>query len=327
MYSFEELKDIVRKTIDKSVYPEYLPELYDPISYMMNLNGKRLRPCLVLMGCNLFSEKIEVAIDPALAIEMFHNFTLMHDDIMDKAPLRRGAPTVHQKWNPNTAILSGDVMLVEAYKLMARVKPVYLEKVLDIFSRTAALVCEGQQLDMNFEKQAAVNISAYLQMIELKTAVLLGASLQIGAVTGGAAESDAGGLYGFGKNLGIAFQLQDDYLDLYGNPEKFGKRVGGDILANKKTYLLVKALELAGGKELKVLRKWMTQMESSESIQEQKVMEVRKVFDALSIPEKIKAETALFTERAFTHLNQIAVPSDRKEILRGFAENLLRREK
>ncbi|QEC53147.1 geranylgeranyl diphosphate synthase type II [Anseongella ginsenosidimutans] len=324
MYSFKELQHIVDTAIKKSVYPGYLPELYDPITYIMSLEGKRLRPCLVLMGCNLFSEDIGAAVNPALSVELFHNFTLMHDDIMDKAPLRRGAPTVHRKWNPNTAILSGDVMLVEAYKLMAKVSPGYLEKVLDIFSRTAALVCEGQQLDMNFEKQELVNIQAYLQMIELKTAVLLGASLKIGAVTGGAANHEAEELYGFGKNLGIAFQLQDDYLDLYGNPEKFGKQVGGDVLANKKTYLLIKAFELAGPEEEKTLRKWLR---PDAPRPEEKVSEVKKVFDALGIPEKIREETALFTSRAFTHLDQVAVPAEKKYILCDFAEKLLRREK
>lgn len=324
MYSFNELQDLVREAIGEYSYPAHLPELYDPISYIMNLEGKRLRPCLALMACNLFTMDISEAIKPAMSIELFHNFTLMHDDIMDKAPLRRGAPTVHQKWNPNTAILSGDVMLVEAYKLITKVKPVYLESVLDIFSHTAAMVCEGQQLDMNFEKQEAVNIPAYLQMIELKTAVLLGASLKIGAITGGAQDKDADELYGFGKNLGIAFQLQDDYLDLYGNPEKFGKQVGGDILANKKTYLLVKAFELAGKEELEILRKWLRPgiFEA-----EEKISQVRKVFDHLRIPQMIKEETALFTYRAFNHLDQVAVTEDRKQVLRDFAEKLLRREK
>lgn len=290
----------------------------------MNLPAKRLRPCLTLMGCNLFSSEVEAALKPALSVELFHNFTLMHDDIMDNAPLRRGAPTVHQKWDPNTAILSGDVMLVEAYKIMSGAKPVHLKELLDIFSTTAALVCEGQQLDMNFEKREAVSISDYLRMIELKTAVLLGAGLKIGAITGGAGPDDAEELYGFGKNLGTAFQLQDDFLDLYGNPDKFGKRIGGDVLANKKTYLLVKAFELAGADQLKVLRKWIR---PGAFEPEEKLRAVKQVFDSLGIPEIAREENKRFTRQAFTHLDQVKVPAARKHQLREFAETLLSRER
>lgn len=323
MYSFKQLQDIINAAVSERTYPD-MPGLYDPITYIMNLDGKRLRPCLVLMGCNLFSENIHEAISPALGVELFHNFTLMHDDIMDNAPLRRGAVTVHRKWDANTAILSGDVMLVEAYKLMSRVKPAHLKQILDIFSETAAQVCEGQQVDMHFERLDHVNIAGYMQMIELKTAVLLGTSLKIGAITGGAGKTEAGDLYDFGKNLGIAFQLQDDYLDVYGNPSKFGKRVGGDIISNKKTYMLIKAFELAAGRELETLDKWT---QESTFDPDEKVKEVRDIYDSLGIPEKIKAETGLFVDAAFTHLERVAAAPARKKILREFSESLLAREK
>lgn len=324
MYSFSELQAIVKQEIAQSRYPSYLPELYEPISYIMSLQGKRLRPCLTLMACNLFTEEIKEALSPALAVELFHNFTLMHDDIMDKAPLRRGAPTVHEKWDANTAILSGDVMLVEAYKMLSEVSTAHLKSVLSTFNRMAAQVCEGQQLDMNFERRGTVSLDEYLQMIELKTAVLIGASLEIGAVTGGAAARDTRELYDFGRNLGIAFQLQDDYLDLYGNPDKFGKQIGGDILANKKTYLLVTAFERAGESELQVLRKWVRPGVFDPAA---KVRAVREIVDSLGIPEKITEDTTVFTERAFTHLDRVAVGQERKLVLREFAETLLLREK
>lgn len=324
MYSFKELQEIVKGEIRDSRYPAWLPELYEPIAYIMNLEGKRLRPCLTLMSCNLFREEIEPALSAALAIELFHNFTLMHDDIMDNAPLRRGAATVHEKWDPNTAILSGDVMLVEAYKLLSQVEPAYLPLVLEIFNDMAAQVCEGQQLDMNFEKRDLVGTHEYLQMIERKTAVLLGASLKIGAVTGGASPADTQELYDFGRKLGIAFQLQDDYLDLYGNPDKFGKQIGGDILANKKTYLLVTAFELAGDRELSMLREWIR---PGTFDPEEKVNAVREIVDGLGIPEKITEDTARLTGQAFTHLERVAVEPERKEVLRDFAEWLLLREK
>src|SRR5690554_5997575 len=225
MQILSKYNQVLIESLERAVANKEPQQLYDPIRYILSLGGKRIRPALTLMVCDFLGNDFKKAIPAAMAIELFHNFTLMHDDIMDNAPLRRGAATVHEKWDPNTAILSGDVMLVEAYKLLSQVEPAYLPQVLEIFNDMAAQVCEGQQLDMNFEKRDLVGTHEYLQMIERKTAVLLGASLKIGAVTGGASPADTQELYDFGRKLGIAFQLQDDYLDLYGNPDKFGKQI------------------------------------------------------------------------------------------------------
>ncbi|MBU2045104.1 MAG: polyprenyl synthetase family protein [Bacteroidetes bacterium] len=257
MHSIQELQQIIDQAVKDTTYPSEPKELYEPISYLMALGGKRLRPAMVLMATDLFGGDIQEALAPALAVELFHNFTLMHDDIMDKAPLRRGQPTVHAKWNEAVAILSGDVMFVKAYKMMIQVKPDILSPVLEVFNQTAVGVCEGQQIDMNFERRAEVSIPEYVEMIRLKTAVLVGGALKIGALIGNASEKDAQLLYEFGENLGIAFQLQDDILDVYGDPEKFGKQVGGDIISNKKTFLLIKALELAEGETAKSLNHWL----------------------------------------------------------------------
>ncbi|MDO8994563.1 MAG: polyprenyl synthetase family protein, partial [Daejeonella sp.] len=257
MHSIEQLQNIINKAIAETKYTAKPAELYKPISYLMQLGGKRMRPVLVLVSTELFRGNVSKALDAAIGIELFHNFTLMHDDIMDKAPLRRGNPTVHVKWNESAAILSGDVMFVEAYKLMIRVDDSILRKVLDIFSDTASGVCQGQQADMNFEKRDQVSLKEYIEMIRLKTAVLLAGSMQIGALIGGAEKEQADLLYEFGENLGLAFQLQDDILDVYGDPEKFGKQVGGDILADKKTFLLIKARELANEENASELDRWL----------------------------------------------------------------------
>jgi geranylgeranyl diphosphate synthase, type II len=232
-------------------------ELYEPIQYLMQLGGKRIRPLLTLLAYNLYKDSYKSILNPAAAVEVFHNFTLMHDDIMDKAPIRRGEATVHEKWNENTAILSGDVMLVKAYEMLLDVPGDKLPTCLRLFSKTAAEVCEGQQLDMNFEASETVTEAAYLDMIRLKTAVLLGFSLRLGAVLAGADPKDAQKLYDFGVNIGIGFQLKDDLLDVYANKSLFGKQVGGDIISNKKTYLLIKALEIADGKPKADLKNWL----------------------------------------------------------------------
>jgi len=250
MQQIVQLQNSINQYISNKTYGASPVELYEPINYIMSLGGKRLRPCLLLMACDMFGGDVEQALAPALAIEVFHNFTLMHDDIMDKAPLRRGKPTVHEKWNANTAILSGDVMMVESNKLIMQVKDNILRPVLDVFNDTAVGVCEGQQIDMNFETRQDVQIDEYINMIRLKTAVLVGGALKMGALVGGADDAEGTLLYNFGEQLGIAFQLQDDILDVYGDPKKFGKQVGGDIISNKKTYLLIKALELAKGDTL-----------------------------------------------------------------------------
>lgn len=323
MHSIEQLQSIINKAIADTKYTSEPAELYEPISYLMQLGGKRMRPVLVLISTELFGGNVFKALDAAIGIELFHNFTLMHDDIMDKAPLRRGNPTVHVKWNESAAILSGDVMFVEAYKLMIKVEDSILRKVLDIFSDTASGVCQGQQADMNFEKRDDVGLEEYIEMIRLKTAVLLAGSMQIGALIGGAEQEQAGLLYEFGENLGLAFQLQDDILDVYGDPEKFGKQVGGDILADKKTFLLIKARELATGETALELDKWLN---NSDVLPENKVNAITTIYNSIGVRKLAEAEMENYVLKALNALDKIAVDKSRKELLRGFAEHLLIRE-
>ncbi|MGI4020423.1 MAG: polyprenyl synthetase family protein [Janthinobacterium lividum] len=323
MYSIQQLQNIIIEAIDCRKYPKEPAELYEPMQYMMNLGGKRLRPALLLMGCDAFGGDIYQAINPAIAIEVFHNFTLMHDDIMDNAPLRRGKTTVHEKWNSSVGILSGDAMLVEGYKLMMQVSEKVLRPVLEIFNDTAIAVCEGQQLDMNFEQLAAVKIDAYINMIRLKTAVVLGGALKIGALIAGANPQDAKLIYAFGEDLGIAFQLQDDILDVYGDPEKFGKQVGGDIISNKKTYLLIKALETADREQLQKLNYWL-QLSNFDVIK--KVSAVRDLFDQMEIREKAEQEMNWYAQRAMQSLKDLPLDESQKSQLFEFADMLLVRE-
>ena len=323
MYSIPQLQDLINKQIAESRYPATPDELYEPIRYIMSLGGKRMRPVLLLMACDLFDGSIIKALDPAVAIEVFHNFTLLHDDIMDKAPLRRGKQTVHTKWNDSVAILSGDVMLVKAYELIARVDDKILREVLGIFNNTATGVCEGQQTDMNFEALDSVTIQEYLEMIRLKTAVLLAGSLKIGALIGNASPEDAEHLYEFGENLGLAFQLQDDLLDVYGNPEKFGKQVGGDILSNKKTFLLIKALELAENLEEEELHYWLNEENPDP---ETKVRSVTDIYNRLGVRQLADEQMNEFAEKALSALEKVNTGDDKKKALRHFAEELLVRE-
>ena len=324
MHSIQDLQQIIEKAVKETNYPAEPKELYEPISYLMSLGGKRLRPALVLMATDLFNGDINESLSPALAVELFHNFTLMHDDIMDKAPLRRGKPTVHAKWNEAVAILSGDVMFVKAYQLMIKVKPQILSQVLEIFNKTATGVCEGQQIDMNFENRDQVTIPEYIEMIRLKTAVLLGGALKIGALIGEATETDAQHLYNFGENLGIAFQLQDDILDVYGDPEKFGKQVGGDIISNKKTYLLIKALELAKGKNLIELNHLLS-LKTFNS--EEKVIAVRTIYDRIGIRELSDKVMQAYANKALKEFGLIKVKEENKEVLMEFAKMLVGRDK
>ena len=324
MHSIQDLQQIIEKAVKETNYPAEPKELYEPISYLMSLGGKRLRPALVLMATDLFNGDINEALSPALAVELFHNFTLMHDDIMDKAPLRRGKPTVHAKWNEAVAILSGDVMFVKAYQLMIKVKPQILSQVLEIFNQTATGVCEGQQIDMNFENRKQVSIPEYIEMIRLKTAVLLGGALKIGALIGEASENDAQHLYNFGENLGIAFQLQDDILDVYGDPEKFGKQVGGDIISNKKTYLLIKALELAKDENLIELNHWLS-LKTFNS--EEKVIAVRGIYDKIGIKALSDQTMQAYATKALLEFKLIKVDEENKKVLTEFAEILVGRDK
>lgn len=323
MKKLEELQEIISAAVDKLAFPLHPAELYEPIKYILSLGGKRMRPALLLMACDLFDGDINLAISPALAIEVFHNFTLMHDDIMDKAPLRRGKTTVHERWNQNVAILSGDVMLIEGYKLMMQVPDHLLRQILDIFNNTAVAVCEGQQLDMEFEERQDVTIDQYIEMIRLKTAVVLGSGLKIGSLIGGADVNDADLLCQFGEYLGIAFQLQDDILDVYGDPEKFGKQVGGDIISNKKTYLLIKAQEAARDDPGQKLEDWLAAKSFNN---EEKVTAVTQIYDQLDVRQSAEDEMQYYTEKAFKALDAINLPEDRKQYLRDFADGLLVRE-
>ena len=322
MHSIEQLQYLVNKAIADTKYTEQPAELYEPISYLMQLGGKRMRPVLVLIATEMFDGNVFKALDAAIGIELFHNFTLMHDDIMDKAPLRRGKPTVHAKWNESAAILSGDVMFVEAYKLMIKVDDSILREVLAIFSDTASGVCQGQQADMNFEKRDDVSLPEYLEMIRQKTAVLLAGSMQIGALIGGAVPDQANLLYEFGQNLGLAFQLQDDILDVYGNPEKFGKQVGGDILSNKKTFMLIKAKQLATGDTESELDKWLNRSDDPFA----KIETITSIYNLLEVRKLAEIEMEEYVNKALRALDLIAVDRSKKELLRGFAEQLLIRE-
>lgn len=299
-------------------------ELYAPVDYILNLGGKRLRPVLLLMSYNLFDEAVERALPAAYAIEIFHNFSLVHDDIMDEAPLRRGKPTVHLKYDTNTGILSGDVMLIYAYDYLAKIDdPTLIAPLIHIFNQLAIEVCEGQQYDMNFETLDRVEIEDYLQMITLKTSVLIAGAMKMGALIAGAGEEDANHLYEFGKNIGIAFQLQDDILDTFGDPEKFGKKVGGDIVQNKKTYLLLKALELAEGATQSTLQEIL----STSSMEEQaKVSAVTTIYESLKIREDAERIKEKYQTIAFEHLAAVAIPSERKKVLEALANELMGRE-
>ena len=301
-------------------------ELYEPIRYMLSLGGKRLRPALLLMSTELFGGDYLKALPPALAIEVFHNFSLLHDDIMDKAPLRRSKPTVYKKWNTDIAILSGDAMLVKSYELVTKVDDLYLRKVLAVFNTTALEVCEGQQLDMNFEKRNDVTIEEYLNMISLKTSVLLAAALKIGAIISNASEKDAEHIYSFGKNIGIAFQLQDDILDAFAEGNKFGKQTGGDITSNKKTFLLLKALELAKDEKATRLHE-LIKLNSANSISgDEKVFAMKEIYTQLGIKELAEKEMTHFYDTALNELSKISVDDDIKKFMKSFADQLMVRE-
>ncbi|MES2429129.1 MAG: polyprenyl synthetase family protein [Bacteroidota bacterium] len=323
MRELQDLQILIDKAVTKLKYPVYPAELYEPIYYILSMGGKRMRPALLLMACDLFGGDVEKALSPALAIEVFHNFTLMHDDIMDNAPLRRGKVTVHEKWNQNAAILSGDVMLIEGYKLMMQVEDRLLRVILDIFNDTAVGVCEGQQLDMDFENRNDVKVDEYIYMIKLKTAVVLGGALKIGSILGGADMKDAELIAEFGENLGLAFQLQDDILDIYGSPEKFGKQVGGDIISNKKTYLLIRSLELANTSQKAQLNEWLN---AKEFDNQEKVEAVTAIYNSVQVKQYAETTMHTFADKAFEALEKINLPEENKQYLRDFADSLMVRE-
>ena len=319
MQTLSQLSVIIEGELGKIAYPNTPQKLYQPIDYVMGLGGKRMRPILLLMAHQLFDENIEKAISPALGIEIFHNFTLLHDDIMDNAPIRRGKQTVHEKWNQNVAILSGDTMLVQAYQLLSDVDKSIVKEMIAVFSKAATQVCEGQQWDMDFEIQKEVTLQEYLKMIEYKTAVLLATSLQIGGITANASKENQNNLYHFGLNMGIEFQLKDDLLDAFGNPDEFGKQIGGDIIANKKTFLYLEALQLANDKQKESLVNYFKTQKQTK----QKVMGVKTIFTDLDIPKHAVDMMKAYYTKAMRHLD--AIDSDKKEPLLIFSKKLIDR--
>ena len=296
--------------------------LYEPINYILRLGGKRLRPVLTLMTAEVFGGKAENALNAALSVEVFHNFSLVHDDIMDDAPLRRGQETVHEKWDLNTGILSGDAMLIMAYQLFENYESDIFQALAKLFSKTALEVCEGQQYDVDFETRNDVTIPEYLKMIEYKTAVLVGAAMKMGAIVAEASSEDQNAIYDFGRYLGVAFQLQDDYLDAFGNPETFGKQVGGDIIENKKTYLYLKTLELGSSNEQSSLVETMSDRLISDA---DKVNRVKGLFNNSGASEATQNAVKNYTNKAFTVLNTLNVSEDKKQLLRVFGEQLMTR--
>jgi len=326
MKSIEELLEVIERNL--SEYREnnlfYPAELYDPVFYTLQHGGKRIRPVLVLMGLNLFEDCIDEGIASALAVEIFHNFTLLHDDIMDNSSQRRSRPTVHKKWGVNTAILSGDAMMILAYRFLAKSPQKHLSSLMNVFNKAALEVCEGQQLDINFEAGSSVQEKDYLEMIRLKTSVLLAAALQMGAVLGNADQEDQENLYLFGLNLGLAFQLQDDYLDTFGDQSVFGKRIGNDILTNKKTFLLVKALEISAETTREKLVKRMILNDGNET---EKIRQVTEIYEDLSIAELTKQKIRHFHQNSLDHLSRVKVDDERKAFLLELAEQLITRDK
>jgi geranylgeranyl diphosphate synthase type II len=325
MTSLQPFLAAIQSEIDKTVYGESPRELYEPIDYIMELGGKRMRPALTLIAVNLFSDNWKDALKPAVAVEVFHNFTLMHDDIMDAAPLRRGQATVHEKWDDDVAILSGDVMLVAAYELLTTVDDKYFKRVVKRFNRTAAEVCEGQQFDMNFATRDDVTEEEYLNMIRLKTSVLLGFALELGGIISDADDKTIELLYETGVNMGLGFQLKDDLLDVYGDPEKFGKQVGGDIIENKKTWLLLKALEKSKSlsPELyKELQSWI----STTGKDAEKVAAVTEIYNKLGIKTAAENVVNMYFEKGLHALKSIEVEDERKLPLKEFAAYLMARE-
>lgn len=317
MRPYPEYLEYTNQLIEKQQFTGTPQNLYDPLNYILTLGGKRMRPVLTLMGCELFGGTIDAAANQALGVEVFHNFTLMHDDIMDVAPIRRGKPTVHVKWNEPTAILSGDLMLIKAINLVRNCPAQYQNALLNVFNQTAIEVCEGQQMDMDFETRPQVHEDEYIEMIRLKTAVLLGCSLQMGAIVAGATPVQQKHIYNFGQMVGIGFQLMDDILDVFGEQDKVGKQVGGDIISNKKTYLLIKALELAQDENKTQLNHWL---KADDFMPAQKVEAVMGIYNQLGIKEIATSKSESFFTQAYNLLQTIDIPQENKQYLHDFCE-------
>ncbi|MBL7113402.1 MAG: polyprenyl synthetase family protein [Bacteroidales bacterium] len=323
MLGFSEAQHIINERLNKLSLKNEPVELYEPVRYILSIGGKRLRPALVLMSCSLYTDSVDHAIQPALGIEVFHNFTLLHDDIMDQSKVRRNQPTVHNKWNNNIAILSGDTMSILSYRYISQCPEDQLKDVLELFNTTALEVCEGQQFDLNFENEMQVGVSDYIRMIELKTSVLIAASLKLGAILGRASTEDRHHLYEFGRNLGIAFQIRDDYLDTFGDPDKFGKRIGNDIVTNKKTYLMIMALELSRGKHHDELNQLL---QNSDIEPEEKINAVKNIYTQLEVGKISELKAQEYYDRSLLSLRNVSVAGDKKEALFQFASELMERE-
>lgn len=323
MLSYKECQGIIESKISDLCLNSHPAELYDPIRYILSVGGKRLRPCLTLMANNLFTEDITSAIDSAVALEIFHNFTLLHDDIMDNASVRRNKETVHVKWNNNAAILSGDAMMILAYSFISKCPKEVFPRIFEVFNKTALEVCEGQQLDMNFENRDSVSEEEYLEMIRLKTAVLISASLAIGGIVAGVSKNLVNTLYDLGTNIGLAFQIQDDYLDSFGDPAKFGKAIGGDILANKKTYLLISALNSGDKIAVQKLKELIL---NKEFIPEEKINAVVDIYMQTQVNKKTNQLITYYFDRAVKNLSELTVSVERKVILKDLFYKMMKRE-
>lgn len=323
MHSISEYQDHFLKYLESQTITKEPKSLYEPIHYILSLGGKRIRPVLTLMTAEIFNQDYKKALPAALAVEVFHNFSLVHDDIMDDAPLRRGKETVHEKWNINTGILSGDAMLILAYQYFEKYEPVIFQSLAKLFSKTALEVCEGQQWDVDFENRDDVAISEYLKMIEYKTAVLVAAAMKMGAIIAETSAENGEAIYDFGLNLGIAFQLQDDYLDAFGDPETFGKQVGGDIIENKKTYLYLKALEFATSEEKEQLLHLYSIQPTDNS---EKIDSVKEIFNTTGASKATQEAIKEYTFKAFETLEKLNIEDEKKAILKAFGENLMKRK-
>ena len=323
LYPFAKLLDKVNAHIEQLDYAHEPMNLYKPVKYILALGGKRIRPAMMLMAYNMYRTDVEQILDPALALEIYHNFTLLHDDLMDHADVRRGKPTVHKRWNANTAILSGDVMLTLADVYMSRVCDAHLREVMATFHKTSIEIAEGQQYDMDFDSLTDVTETEYIEMIRLKTSVLLACALKIGAILGGATKEDAEHLYRLGECIGLAFQLRDDYLDVYGDPKVFGKKIGGDILCNKKTYLYINALRLANEEQRAELDYWATAMDIDP---EKKIAAVTAIYTALGLPEKSRSIEEEYYTLAKAELEALSMPSEQKTVLAQFMAMLMERD-
>ena len=322
MQGIEKYSGTLQNYLDEVITLKEPKQLYEPIKYIVSLGGKRLRPVLTLLSCDIFNADFKKALPAALALELFHNFSLIHDDIMDEAPLRRGKETVHQKWNLNTGILSGDAMLILAYQLFEEYEPNMFQDLAKLFSKTALQVCEGQQYDVDYETRNDVTIPDYIKMIDYKTAVLLGASMKMGAIVANASEECKTNSYDFGRNLGIAFQLQDDYLDAFGNPETFGKQIGGDIIANKKTFLYIKAIQNSSENDKVLLEKLFSEKPKDPT---SKIKTVLEIYNISGATKETLNEISTYTQKANMILNKLDISEENKEILLSFGEKLMKR--